>query len=115
MLASNEIESALLFFNSKSGLEIAFGINSAFPTTTNPFYNEKDCIDHTFMLLFEDDFSTELALYCVNNFKDESIFFDEFEDDYLDDLDFVLRFYKGSNYLAKPEITLTGIDHLKVV
>ena len=114
-LTSNEAESALLFFNPKGGLEIAFGINSAFPTAANPFYNEEDCINHTFTLLFNDDFSTELALYCVENFKDESIFFDQYGDDYIDDLDFVLRFYKNNAYHTEPQITLTGIDYLKVV
>ena len=114
-LTSEEVESALLFFNPNGGLEIAFGINSAFPTHTNPFYKENECINSTFALLFDDTFSTELALYCVDNFKDESIFFDEFGDNYLADLDFTLRFFKGDNYLTKPQITLTGINHLKAV
>lgn len=114
-LASDKVESALLFFNPKSGLEIAFGINSAFPTPANHFYNEEECIDHTFSLLFGNDFSTELALYCVEKFKDESIFFDNFGEEYMDDLDFVLRFYKNESYHTKPQITLTGVNNLKVV
>ncbi len=102
-------ESGLIFFNNKSGLEVAMGLNSAFPTKTNPFYNKKDSEQHIWQLIFSDEISTELVMYCVDNFKKDLSFFEKEENKFiLNNLDFLLRFWKRGTYFTKPSITFTG-------
>lgn len=107
---------AIVFFNSKSGVEIAFGINSAFPHPENKFFVEEESLDNLFGLIVSDYFSAELVHYCIDNYKDKLLVFEDKEvESYLEDLDFTLRFFKNDNYHAQPEITLTGTNHLKAV
>ena len=102
-------ESGLVFFNPKSGTEIALAINSAFPLKSNPFYNENESEEHIMNLFFAEDLSTELAMYCVNNFRTKLPFFKGAEGQlYLDNIDFLLRFWKRGNYFSKPSISFTG-------
>lgn len=102
-------ESALIFFNPKSGVEIAFEVNSAFPMTDNPFFRKEDSEEHLLSLLEEDTISPELAMYCITNFKADLPFFKtEPGKMYLADIDFLLRYWKKGNYFTKPSITYTG-------
>ena len=102
-------ETGLVFFNPKSGIEIALAINSAFPLEINPFFVEEDSEEHIMHLLMDESISTELAMYCINNCKTELPFFNKGVGKmYLDDIDFLLRFWKKDNYHAKPSITYTG-------
>ena len=102
-------ESGLVFFNPKSGTEIALAINSAFPLKSNPFYNENESEEHIMNLFFAEDLSTELAMYCVNNFRTKLPLFKGAEGQlYLDNIDFLLRFWKRGNYFSKPSISFTG-------
>ncbi len=102
-------ESGLVFFNPKSGTEIALAVNSAFPMKNNPFFNKKESEEHIMRLLFAEELSTELAMYCIDNFKDDLEFFKGAEGKmYLDNIDFLLRFWKRGNYFTKPTITFTG-------
>lgn len=102
-------ESGLVFFNPKSGTEVALGINSAFPSKNNPFYNDKESVDHIMQLFVAEDLSTELAMYCIENFKDDLNFFKGTEGKmYLENIDFLLRFWKRGNYFTKPTITFMG-------
>lgn len=102
-------ETAIVFFNPKSGVEIALAVNSAFPDTNNPFYNEEESTEHIKRLLLEKDLSTELVMYCIDNYKTKLQFFQEGEGKmYLKDIDFILRFWKKNDYWAKPTITFTG-------
>ena len=102
-------ETALIFFNPKSGVEIALAVNSAFSDANNPFYNEEESTEHIKRLLLEKDLSTELAMYCIDNYKTKLQFFKEGEGKmYLKDIDFLLRFWKKDHYWAKPTITFTG-------
>jgi hypothetical protein len=106
---SEVAESALVFFNPKSGTEIALAVNSAFPAQNNPFFNKEESKDHIMRLLITEGMSTELAMYCIDNFKSELPFFKEQEGKtYLADIDFLLRYWKKNNYFAKPSITFTG-------
>ncbi len=102
-------ETGLVFFNPKSGVEIAFEVNSAFPLKYNNFYNENNTREHVLRLFMTDMLSTELSLFCVNNFKEKLPFFKTSEGEFfLNDLDFILRYFKGKLYYSKPQITFTG-------
>ena len=79
-------------------------INSAFPLKSNPFYNENESEEHIMNLFFAEDLSTELAMYCVNNFRTKLPFFKGTEGQlYLDNIDFLLRFWKRGNYFRSPQ------------
>jgi len=102
-------ETALAFFNPKSGVEIAMAVNSAFPLPNNPFFNVEQSEDDIMFLLISDEMSTELALFCIDNCKNNLPFFKKgIGKMYLKDIDFLLRFWKKDNYYAKPSITYTG-------
>ncbi|MDF1548447.1 MAG: DUF3843 family protein, partial [Bacteroidales bacterium] len=102
-------ESALIFFNPKSGVEIALAVNSAFPSANNPFFNEEESEDHIFRLFMAEDLSAELSMFCIDNYKSKLPFFKEKEGQiYLNDIDFLLRFWKNSNYFTKPTVTFIG-------
>jgi hypothetical protein len=104
-----DFETALVFFNPKSGLEIAFEVNSAFPFKENKYFNTEDTKEHVLRLFMARELSTELTLFCVDNFKNKLSYFKTDEGKFLlKDLDFLLRFFKGSQYHSKPQITLTG-------
>ena len=58
-------------------------------------------------LLVRKDHSTELAKYCIDNYKDQLPFFSTKNGKlYLDNADFLMRFWKVEKYLSFPEITL---------
>lgn len=99
-------ESGLVFFNPKSGLEIALAVNSAFPTPQNPYFKEEDSKEHVSRLFMNDQLSKGLAMYCIDNYKNNlSLFTDDTWGKYLDDIDFLLRYWKGSNYHTIPSIS----------
>ncbi len=102
-------DAGLVFFNPKSGVEIALSVNSAFPLPNNPFFDIEQSTDDIMFLLISDEMSTELALFCIDNCKKNLPFFNEgIGKLYLKDIDFLLRFWKRANYHAKPSITFTG-------
>lgn len=104
-----DLQTAAVFYNPKSGVEVALKVNSAFPSADSPFYQEDDSGQHVMKLILFDVVSPELVYYCIYNFKDKLPFLqDEKGILYLDNLDFLMRFYKGKNYFSKPEITFTG-------
>jgi hypothetical protein len=108
----DSFETALVFFNPKSGLEIAFEVNSAFPFKENKYFYKDKTKEHILRLFMSEELSTELTLFCVDNFKSELSFFQKDEGKFLlNDLDFLLRFFKGSQYHTKPQITFTGSDN----
>lgn len=97
-----EFETALVFFNKKSSLEIAYDINSAFPLENNPYFNNEKSEDDILILLTSKDISTELALYCINNCSKNLPFFKEpIGKLYLENIDFLLRFWKKEEYKTK--------------
>ncbi|MBW6442136.1 DUF3843 family protein [Patescibacteria group bacterium] len=102
-------ETGLAFFNPNSGSEIALAINSAFPMLSNPYFKEEDSEEHVMRLLMDESLSTELVNYCIDNCKTKLSFFKEgVGKKYLDDIDFLLRFWKKDNYHTMPSITYTG-------
>lgn len=104
---SNTEASGLVFFNSKSGIEMAFGVNSAFPLNNNPFFNEENSTEDVIHLLLSSEMSVELARFCVKNAKDKlPIFTDGMGLLIQNDLDFLLRFWKYNIYHVKPAITV---------
>lgn len=99
----------LIFFNPKSGTEIALDMNSAFPAPENPFFNKEMSEEHIIRMLLSEEQSKELVMYCIDNFKSQLPFFEtENGGVVLEDIDFLLRFWKKSNYFTKPSITFTG-------
>lgn len=63
-------------------------------------------------LFMAEDLSAELAMFCIDNYKSALPFFSEKEGIlYLDNIDFLLRFWKRANYFAKPSITFTGKEN----
>lgn len=99
-------DDALVFFNPESGPEIGFGICGAFPAEINPFFKGKDSNEDVQFLLMSSDFSKELAMYCIDNYGEKLDFFKELPwKQYLENIDFLLRFWKKGNYHAKPEYT----------
>ncbi|HET6244464.1 MAG: DUF3843 family protein [Bacteroidetes bacterium] len=108
---SEVAETGLAFFNPKSGSEIALAVNSAFPLSNNPYFEEESSEDHIMRLLMDESLSTELVMYCIDNCKKELPFFNKGVGKmYLDDIDFLLRFWKKNNYHSIPSITFTGQD-----
>lgn len=106
---SDKDESALVFFNPKSGAEIALGVNNAFPLPHNPYFDENGHEDDIMHVFISDAISTELAKYCIEQGKDKLPFFIEgLGALYLEDIDFLLRFWKSDEYHSTPQIMLTG-------
>ena len=106
---SDVAASGLVFFNPNSGIEIALDINSAFPLDNNPYFSDEDSQDDTVFMLMSNEFSRELIMFCIEHCKDSLPFFkDEIGEKYLENIDFLLRFWKGKNYHSKPLITFTG-------
>jgi hypothetical protein len=102
-------DTGLVFFNPKSGVEIALGINSAFPLPENPFFDVEESETHVLRLLMSSEMSKELVLYCLEHCKEDLSFFQKTEGkEYLKDLDFLLRFWKEENYFARQLITSIG-------
>ena len=102
-------ETGLVFFNPKSGVEIAIGLNNAFPLPNNPWFDVKNSEDDIYNLFFSEQISTELAMFCIENGKNKLPFFkDGLGRMFLEDIDFLLRFWKKGNYHARPSITNTS-------
>ena len=102
-------ETGLAFFNPNNGSEIALAVNSAFPMSSNPYFIEEDSEEHVMRLLMDESLSTELVMYCIDNCKTKLSFFTKgVGKKYLEDIDFLLRFWKKDNYHTIPSITYTG-------
>lgn len=109
---SKVADSGLVFFNPRSGGEIALGVSCAFPLPDNPFFEPEESEDHIMNLFVNDQYSRELVMYCIDHCKSKLPFFaTDLGQKFLDDLDFLLRFLKRNNYHTKPAITYTGKDN----
>ncbi|HET9056089.1 MAG TPA: DUF3843 family protein [Chitinophagaceae bacterium] len=107
-------ETGLVFFNPNGGTEIALAVNSAFPMASNPYFKEEDSEEHMMRLLMDQSLSTELVIYCIDNCKTKLSFFTKgVGKKYLEDIDFLLRFWKKDNYHTIPSITYTGQNEKK--
>jgi len=100
-------EIALVFFNTNSGVEFYFNIESAFPYKDNEYFEERNAYDKLDVIFMSDIVSPELAKYYFSEFKNHKKFKDYFENNPLyKDLDFTLMYYKKNNYDSKPRIKL---------
>ena len=102
-------KTVVVFFNPKSGIEFAMGVNSAFPLPNNPYFNESQCNQDLMFLIASDEISTELVLYCIAHCKNDLPFFNENTGKFfLENIDFLLRYWKKKNYHAKPNFSFVG-------
>ncbi|WP_345190745.1 DUF3843 family protein [Algibacter agarivorans] len=103
-----EDDQAIVFFNPKKGIEIYFDVINAFPDENNPFF-EHESDDDIMHLLISPLYSTEFVYYFINTFKDTLLFFKkEPYKTYLEDIDFLLRFWKKDLYFPQSTLVLTG-------
>jgi len=107
--ASDTPETGLVFFNPKSGCEVVFGVNSAFPLPNNPYFQEELTQEHFMRLLMDPSISPEIVLVCIDHCKEKLAVLNTFPlRKFLDDIDFLLRFWKKDNYHTTPAITFIG-------
>lgn len=100
---------ALVFFNSKQGLEIAIDINSAFPLKENSFFLIDKSEEDFFHMLADESISKELVHYCIQNCSENLPYLKTEKGKLiLQELDFLLRSWKKENYETYPSITLIG-------
>ncbi|OEK09861.1 hypothetical protein A8C32_10145 [Flavivirga aquatica] len=105
---NSEEQEAIVFFNPKNGIEIYFDIINAFPDKNNPFYTEESEGD-IMHLLISPEYSTEFVYYFINTYKDQLSFFErEPYKSYLEDIDFLLKFWKKDSYFTKSSLIITG-------
>lgn len=106
---SEGFETGLVFFNPKRGSEIVFDLNSAFPLSDNPYFRPELSEEHIQQLLMDDSISPELVMFCIDHCSKNLPFFNSDPgQQYLRDIDFLLRFWKRANYHSVPSITLIG-------
>ena len=106
---SKGFETGLVFFNPKRGSEIVFDLNSAFPLSDNPYFRPELSEEHIQQLLMDDSISPELVMFCIDHCRKDLPFFNSDPgQQYLRDIDFLLRFWKRANYHSVPSITLIG-------
>jgi len=98
-----------VFFNPNSGMEIYMdNVISCMPNKNNPYYtNEKfDLSD----LITITTFSKEFVNYIIDNKLINLCVYDYENPDMhsiiMDNLDFLLRFYRRGQYFSKPEVTI---------
>jgi len=86
-------------------------VNSAFPLPDNPYFKNEDSETHIMRLFMDESISKELVMFCIEecNSKSKLPFFKtETGKQLLNDIDFLLRFWKNKNYHTKPLITIIG-------
>ena len=101
-------ETVVVFFNPLSGVELAYSIENAFPLPNNPYFEIEKSEEDVMFLFISNTFSKELAMYCIDHCKDDIPFLHDGPGlMYMEDIDFLLRFWKGKSYFATPSITFT--------
>ncbi len=107
LIIDNKFSDDLIaFLNPKSGLQLAFGVNNVFPDEKNINFNP-ELSGEDFRFLINSELATELCYYVVENYKDKIPYFEEPEGILiLENLDFLLKFFKRENYYTKPAVTL---------
>ncbi len=101
----DEDDILIVFFNIKSGIEIAYNVPFAFPITYPFKGNREEMLDDFYTVIVDETISTELAIKSYHEFLSSNI--EEIKDVFIfSDFDFLLRFYKTKEYFTKPSITL---------
>ena len=103
----NEILS--IFFNPKSGIEILReGVTLCMSDKNNPYYAQEEF--ELCDLLTNKSFSKEFVNYVIENeIINLNMKGDKNPDTYkifMENFDFLLRFFRGSSYFSKPEVTI---------
>ena len=107
LLEADTDKEALVFYNPKTGCEIAFELNSAFPMPENPFYSEEKSEEHIMKLFIDPSISKELVEFCLENCSTKIPFLLNGAGKYLlKDIDFLLRFWKKGSYHSEPSVTV---------
>ncbi|MCB0738464.1 MAG: DUF3843 family protein [Bacteroidetes bacterium] len=102
---------AQIYFNPKRGIEIVFNIHNAIPLPNNTNFNIYESEDDVIHVLTSSNISKELAEFCIEIGKDKLPFYNtNIGKTYLENLDFMLRFWKKEAYFSKPEIAFTGTN-----
>ena len=106
---SKDEELVIVYFNPKSGIEIVFGVNSAFPLPHNPTFKIEESEKHLMTLFMDETISKELVMYCIEKCKSKLPYFNTLIAGLLlDDLDFLLRFWKNDKYHTKASVSYIG-------
>ena len=103
--STNKNNNVIIFFNKNQGVEIYNNICNIIPDEKNPFYKEEDTLQIK-LILFSPEYSKEFAEYFVANYASKLDFFKTGTGaKYLNDFDFLLRFWKPNNYFNLPTIS----------
>lgn len=95
----------VVFCNPKGGLEFYFEIDKAFSITK--FSSDIEVQEEITRLLMSDEYSTELVHYFLDkNLSKVKILQEKPFKQYIDNLDFLLRFWKVDNYETIPKQTI---------
>ena len=97
-----EFETAIVYFNPNSGIEIYNNICSVLDLKSNPYFEEKDFRNDNLYLLINDFYSTEFVHYCYDINKDNLDYLKPFS---ANQLNFILRFFKNNNFKTIPKQT----------
>jgi len=103
----NDMDTAVVFVTEFGNIQIAPDVCSAFPVKENLFFEEANFENSVKILVHSPNISKDLVMYCFDNFKDQFSFLERDENRYiLEDLDFIMRFRKGTNYYLKRSVTM---------
>ncbi len=109
--SDSDDEGVVVYFNPKSGLEIYTDVLNAFPDKNNPFFSKENPQEVTYLLL-DNGFSTEFTYHFINTYKKKLKFFkSEINKNYLENIDFLMRFWKKDAYETQSKLVLTGKNH----
>ena len=112
--SENLDEPLIVFFNPSHGIELINDVFGAFPDKNNPYF-EKETKEDFLHMVCSTDISKEFVDYCVETYKNDLSFFKTAPyANYLEDLDFLMRFYKRQHYFTRPGVILTGLADKKM-
>lgn len=97
-----DFETAIVYFNPNSGIEIYNNICSVLDLKSNPYFQKEDFSNDNLGLLINDFYSTEFVNYCFDINKDKLDYLKLFS---VNQLDFFLRFFKNNNFKTIPKQT----------
>lgn len=95
-----------LFFNPKSGIEMFFNVENAFPDKNNPFFTEEEREVEALYILTSKKISKEMTDYWFDNYSKKTEVFNESDYNILKiNYDFLMRFWKRKEYHTIPKMT----------
>jgi len=109
--SSSKLTKLVVFLNEKSGLEVA-RVAKGIPDSDNPWFDANVVEEVWNIILMSDSISTEFAKTCVATYGEASRFFEkEPKSYYLNDLDFLLRYWKCNHYPSYPNNMTTQANN----